>query len=65
MTKINGSIELKWTLEDATLTISGNGPMPAFGMKYNLVPWYPYINGIKEVIIKRGVTSIGPSRRLY
>ncbi|MBQ4494899.1 MAG: leucine-rich repeat domain-containing protein [Selenomonadaceae bacterium] len=50
---------LIWTLDDnGTLTISGKGDMENF---YNQVaPWYSKRNSIWKVIIKEGITSIGP-----
>ena len=50
--------EIEWTLsEDGTLSISGTGNMPNYGI--NQTPWYNDRNKIKEVVIEDGVTSIG------
>ena len=50
---------LTWTLDDAgVLTISGKGDMKDF-QSFNGMPWYQYRDGILEVILSDGVTSIG------
>ena len=51
-----------WILEDHTLTISGEGPMPDFSDHSPPVPWRDYfVNGIDKnnVVLKEGVTRIG------
>ena len=49
---------LRWTLSNGTLTISGTGAMEDY--YYNVVsPWYDYRSSILSVIISDGVTSIG------
>ena len=49
---------INWNLsEDGTLTISGTGDMPDYGD--NDAPWYKDRKKIKEVVIEKGVTSIG------
>jgi len=57
---------LTWTLDSAgTLTISGTGKMSDFTVEYvpneNLVPWNQYLfpGVIKNVVISKGITSIG------
>ena len=50
---------LTWTFDDAgVLTISGKGDMKDFP-SFNGMPWYQYREGILEVILSDGVTSIG------
>ncbi len=44
---------LKWTLENGVLTISGTGAMA------NEQMWEDYINDITSVVMENGVTSIG------
>lgn len=47
-----------WELKDGTLTISGTGDMMDWvGVKY--VPWYKKMTEIKNVVISKGITSIG------
>lgn len=57
---ISGSLgeNITWTLneENHELVIQGNGNMPDFSEE-NPSPWASY--GIKHVVIKKGVTSIG------
>ena len=48
-----------WTLENETLTISGNGKMSDFSSSGNTPSWYIYKDNIKKVIIESGVTHIG------
>ena len=50
-----------WSLEEKTLTISGEGDMwnYSFDDKTNRVPWYDYHEEIQSVTIENGVTSIG------
>ena len=57
-------VNLKWKLDNGTLTISGNGDMYNYDYKYNddnnnRSPWQD--SDIKRVVIKQGVTSIGDS----
>ena len=49
---------LKWELKNGTLTISGNGKMNSFDDYLSRSPWY-YVDDIKKLVIKQGVTSIG------
>ena len=49
---------LKWELDNGTLTISGTGRMYSYDESW-LVPWYASNINIKKTVIKRGVTSIG------
>ncbi len=47
-----------YTLDaNGTLTISGNGPMTNYS--YTSAPWYASREGIQQVIIEEGVTSVG------
>lgn len=49
---------LKWELDNGTLTIDGTGEMYDYYFSgYAL--WHNDINNIKKVVIKQGVTSIG------
>ena len=49
---------LTWTLDNnGTLTISGTGDMDDWG--YNSFPWYSKREGVRDVIIENGVTSVG------
>jgi hypothetical protein len=54
---VSGStVEYNWSLsDDGTLTISGNGEMNNYGK----APWNSFLNEIKTVIIKNGITKIG------
>ena len=55
---------LRWTLSNGTLIISGTGAMEDY--YYNVVsPWYDYRSSIKSVIINDGVTSIGKEAFYY
>ena len=48
------------TLNNGTLTISGNGAMNDFGNSYGTyAPWYNDRRSITNVVIEEGVTSIG------
>ncbi len=47
-----------WTLENGTLTISGEGAMRSYGRRSD-VPWYGYIDEIREVVVEEGVSLIG------
>ena len=49
-----------WSFAGDTLTISGTGPMEDYDISYfNDIPWYPYLDSIKRVVIGNGVTGIG------
>ena len=49
---------LKWELDNGTLTISGTGRMDSYyPFGYNNAPWHA--SNIKKTVIKQGVTSIG------
>lgn len=49
---------LTWDLsQNGVLTITGSGAMASWEMEQ--APWYRFKDDIKEVIIERGVTSIG------
>ena len=47
---------LKWELDNGTLTISGTGEMCT---NYEDVPWYNSVSNIKKIVIKQGVAGIG------
>lgn len=48
---------LTWSIQDGTLTISGTGEMDSYSESN--VPWYNYRDGINNIVINNGVTSIG------
>ena len=52
-----------WTYEASTqtLTISGNGEMGDYYNWSSDMPWYDFMESIKEIVIENGVTSIGES----
>lgn len=51
---------LKWKLEDGTLTVSGTGAMYNYGDgSGRTVPWSSQKDSIEKVVIGSGVTSIG------
>ena len=61
MEMINGTCgdHVTWTLgNDGLLTISGTGKMTNY-TSIKSVPWYNYVGQIKQVVIEKGVTSIG------
>ena len=50
---------LLWVLtEDGTLTISGNGAMPAYSTS-SVAPWYAKRTKILSVVVEDGVTRVG------
>ncbi|MBQ7682615.1 MAG: leucine-rich repeat domain-containing protein, partial [Oscillibacter sp.] len=49
---------LTWTLSNGTLTVSGTGAMTDYPTRTD-VPWYDNRASIENVVIERGVTSIG------
>ena len=50
---------LTWTLsKDGLLTVSGNGKMDNYDSAKK-TPWHDYADQIKEIIVEKGVTSIG------
>lgn len=49
---------LTWMLSDGVLTIEGKGAMENFQDPFE-VPWYPHMESIQCVVVKKGVTSIG------
>ena len=57
----DGSVMAKWTLEDRSLVISGNGKMKDWYFNDKDIDWHDskYTNIIEKVIIEEGVTSIG------
>jgi hypothetical protein len=55
--------KLHWNITNDTLTISGFGEIPNYKYKqgkyrYNS-PWYSYLKNIKNIVICKGVSSIG------
>lgn len=54
---------VKWSLDDETLTIKGNGKMNDFENPTNSVAtlpsWNPYKKSIKHLVIEGGVTYVG------
>jgi len=51
--------DFDWNLsEDGTLTITGNGDMPAWSSS-STVPWYSDRTKILNVVIEKGITNIG------
>ncbi len=51
--------DMKWTLyNDGELVITGEGPMPDWTSS-KLTPWYAYLDRIKTLTVKKGVTTIG------
>jgi len=53
---------LSWSIDEGTLIISGNGVMPD---NQKNIPWKPYTNSIKKVVIENGVTTIGAEAFLF
>ena len=49
---------VKWTLVDGTLTITGTGAMADYD-SFKDRPWYTYRNSITALTIQEGVTTIG------
>ncbi len=60
-----GSIgeNIKWSLEDGVLTVSGTGKIPDFNEPEDELPmerpWGEYSNIIKSIVIGEGITAIG------
>lgn len=56
-----------WTFDDeGILTISGQGDMSDYGSGSDTAPWRKYINQTKDIVIEKGITSIGDNAfRLY
>ncbi len=50
---------LTWSLNNNTLTISGNGDMYIYAYTNNQPPWYAMRNKITSLVINNGVTRIG------
>ena len=50
---------LTWSLDNNTLTISGNGDMYIYAYTNNQPPWYAMRNKITSLVINNGVTRIG------
>lgn len=57
----DGSVMAKWTLEDRTLVISGNGEMRDWYWFDRNIDWHnsKYTKLIEKVVIEEGVTTIG------
>ncbi len=49
---------IRWTLEDGVLTISGSGDMYNY-QEDSYTPWYDQAESITSIVIEDGVTSIG------
>ncbi len=49
---------LTWSLVDGVLTISGTGEMESYSSRTS-APWYKYKDGVANVVITDGITSIG------
>lgn len=54
---------LKYSLVDGVLTISGTGAMANYSSP-NDIPWYMYRNSIKSIVLPEGMTTIG-TRAFY
>lgn len=50
--------DVRWALEDGTLTISGSGRMSDYEYGEG-IPWEEYSDEIERVVIQEGVTQIG------
>ena len=50
--------DVKWTLKDGVLTISGSGAMTDYASN-SLAPWAGFKSVIKSVVVQEGVTGIG------
>ncbi len=51
---------LSWTMYDSgTLVISGQGNIDDMDYNFDNSPWWPYNQTTKQIIIKRGIMSIG------
>ncbi len=51
---------LAWGLNtEGVMTISGTGPMPDYPFYEEQEPWYAYRNSIREIVVEKGVTTIG------
>ena len=62
---VNGGKNVKWTLSNGVLTISGSGAMLDYEggatSSSGIFEWINYRSEIKSVIIKNGVTNVGSS----
>ena len=56
---VNNGKNVKWSLDEGTLTISGTGDMADYDDDQNTAPWFNYYSDIKHIVISDGVTSIG------
>ena len=48
---------LVWSVEGATLTISGNGPMPSYAVI--APPYQGYAGAVTRIVVEEGVTHVG------
>lgn len=55
-----GDDSITWNLKDSVLTVGGTGKMYDYTGEVN-VPWYPWKNSIKQVVVEEGITRIGDS----
>ena len=55
-----GNIEgnIKWELVGDTLTVSGEGEIPAYSTD-SPAPWADYAEQIKHIVVEKGITAIG------
>ena len=51
--------DLRWSIVNGTLTISGTGTMPDYDYPDIPSPWFLYRDSIFTVIIKEGISNIG------
>lgn len=50
---------IEWYLsEDGVLTFEGTGDMANWDYG-SRAPWYPYMNDVKQIVVKKGITSTG------
>lgn len=49
--------DLKWTLEDGVLTVSGTGDMKDYERRRT--PWYGRVEEVRAIVVEEGVTGIG------
>ena len=55
-----GGENLKWTLDNGVLTITGNGPMKDYTWDENVrLDWYGYKKDIRSVVLDNRITHIG------
>ncbi len=52
--------DFSWSIDDGTLTISGNGAMPDYDSLEDLyTPWYESRESITKVVVEEGINYIG------